>query len=177
MTTTPSINRRNLLRAGTISAVPAVALGGLAGRAEAGCRVRERDVARWTAAYLDAWREKDADAAARLFTEDAVYAAVPGVPEQTFRGRAEIRRYWTEITAPQTDMTGRHGVPLCSGDRAAVELWVTMRLPADGGGTRWVTLIESNVLYFDRAMRCSRNVEYWNMRDGRLDPPPGWGER
>lgn len=174
---TPSIDRRNLLRAGTVSAIPVAATAGLAGRAEASGGVRPRDVARWTAAYLDAWRAKDPDAAASLFTEDALYEVVPGVPAQTHRGREAIRRYWAAVTAAQSDMTGRHGVPLCSGDRAAVELWVTMRVPADGGGTRWVTLIECNVLYFDHRMRCRRNVEYWTMQDGRLDPPPGWGER
>ena len=136
-----------------------------------------RHVRDWTDAYADAWIAKDADAAALLFTEDAIYEAIPGVGEQTFVGREAIRQYWVNITAPQSNVTILPGEPIVNGERGVVELWVTMRLPpVNPAGDQMVTLIETNILCFDRAGLCSRNVEYWNLQIGELAPPAGWGE-
>ena len=184
-------DRRDLLRTGawwgvTAAALPVGALAAdtLAGPPAAAAGLGSRPptplttatVVRWTRAYLAAWRDKDADAAAQLFTPDAVYQAVPSVAAQTFQGRDAIRRYWSEVTASQSDLTARHGIPVITGDRAAVELWVTLRATgANPAGDDWITLIEANFLIFARDGRCRRNVEYWNLQLGRLDPPPGWG--
>jgi uncharacterized protein (TIGR02246 family) len=179
-------DRRSLLRAAAVSTVPAGALAAalalpgdaLADPRSAGHhRPSVAEVRRWTTAYLEAWRLKDAEAAGRLFTEDALYEAVPGVADQTYRGREAIEAYWADVTAPQSEMSYRFGTPMVGGRRAVVELWVTMRVPgANPGGDDWVTLIETNILSFARPRLCRRNVEYWNLQPGRLDPPAGWGE-
>ncbi|GGN47097.1 hypothetical protein GCM10012285_32470 [Streptomyces kronopolitis] len=168
-------HRRTLLRAG-MAALPLAAVTSAARAAEPSGRLTTADVSRWTDAYLEAWRTKNDAAAVRLFTPDAVYEAVPGVAAQTFRGRDAIGRYWRDITSGQSDMTGRHGTPVVTGNRAAVELWVTLRAPAiNPDGDHWVTFLESNVLLFAPDGRCRRNTEYWNLQMGRLDPPQGWG--
>ncbi|WP_199242981.1 nuclear transport factor 2 family protein [Vitiosangium sp. GDMCC 1.1324] len=142
----------------------------------AGEPLSREDVVRWIEAYGKAWETKDADAAARLFTDDAIYEATPSVNDQTFVGRSAIHTYWENITAGQSDVTVKHGEPLVEGDRAVVELWVTMRVPAlNPDGDHWVTLIETNVLYFDGQDLVSRNVEYWNLLMGKASPPAGWG--
>lgn len=139
--------------------------------------LHEKLVVRWIRAYIEAWQTKDADAAAALFTPDAVYEEIPGVPERTFTGRAEIRQYWLDITADQSDIEILHGDPLVEGRRAAVELWATLRSPTlNPSGDNWATIIETNVLIFSGQL-CRRNTEYPIIRTGKLTPPPGWGNR
>jgi ketosteroid isomerase-like protein len=147
-------------------------------RAQAGeAGLRRRSVVHWVQAYARAWENKDADAAVAIFTSDALYQAVPGVAEQTFRGREAIHRYWADVTAAQQDISVRWGEPVIQGRRAAVELWATFRQPQiNPEGEHWVTIVESNLLTFTPDGRlCSRNVEYWNLNMGRLTPPRGWG--
>ena len=48
----------------------------------------------WLARYRRAWIERDADAASRLFTEDATYREQPF--QAPFVGRAAIRDYWSQ---------------------------------------------------------------------------------
>ncbi|TCO50844.1 nuclear transport factor 2 family protein [Actinocrispum wychmicini] len=129
-------------------------------------------VVRWVEEYLRAWRDKDDLAVGRIFTADAVYQEIPGDDAHTYVGRRSIQEYWRTITAGQTEVTTRYGEPLVQGDRAAVELWITLR--ANGN---WLTFEETNVLYFARDGRVRRNVEYWIMRPGRFDPPARWGTR
>ncbi|QTZ90213.1 nuclear transport factor 2 family protein [Streptomyces auratus] len=171
----PRTQRRTLLRAG-LAALPLAAVAPAAHAAEPSGHLTAADVSCWTDAYLEAWRTKNDTAAVRLFTPDAVYEAVPGVAAQTFRGRDAIGRYWRDITAGQSEMTGRHGTPVVTGNRAAVELCVTLRAPAiNPDGEHWVTFLETNILLFAPDGRCRRNTEYWNLQMGRLDPPQGWG--
>ncbi|MFD9544896.1 nuclear transport factor 2 family protein [Streptomyces sp. NPDC060022] len=175
---TAGIDRRSVLgggaaaaAAGTVLATAPTALA-----AETAGRITSAEAERWTAAYLRAWRTKDADGAGRLFSEDALYEAVPGVVAQTFRGRDAIKEYWREVTAPQSDLTALQGTPLITGDRACVELWVTLRANgANPTGGDSITLIETNIPYFGADRLCHRNAEYWNLQPGRLDPPHGWG--
>ncbi len=57
---------------------------------------------KWLARYKDAWEGKDPDAAAALFTEDALYFETPYA--EPFRGRTGIRDYWARVTADQRDI-------------------------------------------------------------------------
>jgi len=172
------LNRRALLSAGAaIAPAMLLTMGTSRVARAAGCTLRRGDVIQWINRYSAAWRNKDADGAALLFTEDAIYQALPGVASQTFVGRAAIHDYWAGITAGQSGVTILHGEPIVQGARALIELWVTMQVPAlnpDPG--HWVTLIESNVLTFDDTAHVSHNVEYWNLQTGALTPPEGWGE-
>jgi uncharacterized protein (TIGR02246 family) len=168
-----------MLRRSILAAAPAglLALSSARQAAAHHGQLTARRVGEWIDAYSAAWIAKDADAAAALFTQDAIYEAVPGVVEQTFIGRDAIRSYWANITAPQSNVKIRRGEPIVDDQRGVVELWVTMRLPpVNPLGDQMVTLIETNVLSFDRSGLCSRNVEYWNLQMGELAPPEGWGE-
>jgi uncharacterized protein (TIGR02246 family) len=131
----------------------------------------DRDtVTRWVEAYLQAWKDKDDVAVGQLFTDDAVYQEIPGDEARTYTGRQAIQQYWRTITAGQSDVTTRYGEPLIQGDRAAVELWITLQ-----AGGKWMTIVETNVLDFAPGGQVRRNVEYWTLRDGNFAPPPGWG--
>lgn len=171
------MNRRTIITALSAS-IPAALLTPRHPRAaETSVRLRVSDVVAWIEEYAWAWEAKDADAAALLFTQNAIYEAIPGVADQTFVGREAIRTYWASITAGQSDVTVLHGAPMVAHDRAFVELWVTMKIPAlNPEGDHWVTLIETNTLYFETCTQVKRNVEYWNMMMGYVSPPAGWGQ-
>jgi hypothetical protein len=126
------------------------------------------DVARWLEAYVRAWREADADAAAALFTEDAVYRSHPF--REPHVGHGGIRDYWRSATRTQEEVEIRVGRPIVERGRVGVEWWTTMR---DGGEE--ITLPGCLVLRFTNDGRCEELREYWHLEPGRLQPPEGWG--
>jgi hypothetical protein len=126
------------------------------------------DVREWIAAYGRAWVGRDPEAAAALFTEDAVYRSHPfREPHTTTDG---ILAYWTSATSTQEELDLRFGEPVVEGRKAAVEWWAIMR---DEGV--WITLPGSLLLRFAVDGRCEELREYWHVEEGRHGPPPGWG--
>ena len=53
----------------------------------------------WLEAYGRAWRERDAQAAASLYTENGTYQVTPFV--EPMRGRAAILDYWSNVARTQ----------------------------------------------------------------------------
>ena len=96
----------------------------------------------WLAAYRRAWVERDPDAAAALFSDDATYLEQPY--GEAFAGPQGVRDYWERVTATQADVEVRYGTPVSSGNRTAVEWWVTLR--NDGAP---ITLAGEFMLTFD----------------------------
>jgi uncharacterized protein (TIGR02246 family) len=138
--------------------------------------VQRIQIVRWISGYGQAWRDKDADAVAALFTPDATYQSDPTrAPHQ---GREAIRRYWTGATATQSELDLRFGEPVIDSDRAAVEWWAVMRDAAAGPerDNDWMTLPGCLLLRFMPDGRCAQLREYWNTAFGRrLAPPQAWG--
>jgi hypothetical protein len=133
-------------------------------------------IERWVDAYGQAWRDKDADAVAMLFTPDATYQVNPtGTPH---RGRDAIRAYWLRATVTQQELDLRFGQPIVAGCRAAVEWWAVMR-DASWGPQRHddvVTLPGCLILRFAPGGLCAALREYWNADFGTMShPTPGWG--
>jgi hypothetical protein len=122
----------------------------------------------WLDGYRKAWVDRDADAAAALFTEDALYREQPY--EDAFQGAAGVRDYWARVTETQADIDLRWGTPVTDGSRTAVEWWVTL---TNGGEP--VTLAGSMTLLFADDGRCRELREYWHFAPGRQTPPEGWG--
>lgn len=132
--------------------------------------VTAMDVAQWVDAYARAWRDRDPDAAAGLFTADGVYHDDPfGAPNQ---GREAIRAYWERACETQAEVTTRFGTPTVSADgrRAAVEFWVT-NLEQDQPST----LVGILFLRFAPDGRCEELREVWFARAGHHEPGPNWG--
>jgi hypothetical protein len=127
--------------------------------------VNHRD---WLERYQRAWIERDADAAADLFTEHAIYREQPFEPP--FAGREAIRQYWSSVTRTQSDIELRYGTPVVEGRRIAVEWWATL---LNGGAP--VTLAGEFLLRMEEDGRCSELREYWAVKEGRVVPPSGWG--
>jgi ketosteroid isomerase-like protein len=122
----------------------------------------------WLERYRRAWIERDADAASRLFTEDATYREQPFQPP--FVGRAAIRDYWARVTASQTSVELRYGRPIVLANRVAVEWWATLQT-SDGP----LTLAGEFLLVFAENGDCRELREYWVLTHERVEPPAGWG--
>jgi hypothetical protein len=122
----------------------------------------------WLDAYRQAWVERNADAAAALFTEDATYAEQPY--QDAFAGRKGVREYWARVTATQSNVEIRYGTPITVGNRTAVEWWTTLQ----NGGVP-ITLAGAFVLTFDESGLCRTLREYWQFVEGTKQPNSGWG--
>jgi SnoaL-like domain len=127
------------------------------------------DVASWLEAYRRTWEEKDAEAAAVLFDEQATYRS--NIFEEPYVGREGVRRYWQDVTRTQEDVRVVMGRPFADGDRVAAEFWTTM--VNDGAE---ITLSGCLLLRFDESGHCLSLREYWHIEQGLSDPPPGWGD-
>jgi hypothetical protein len=127
-------------------------------------------VQRWVDAYAEAWRHRDPDGAAKLFTEDSLYRAHP--LQEPRRGPGGVRTYWADVTATQDRVDVRMGRPVESADgrRAAVEFWVRM---LNGGAE--VTLVGILFLRFAGDGRCEELRETWCFEPGDHPPHDGWG--
>jgi SnoaL-like domain len=123
----------------------------------------------WIEDYAEAWRSADADVAAELFSEHAVYRSSPVRPPAV--GRGAIRAYWRESCSTQEELQLRFGRPLVHGNRVTVEWWATMR---DSGEE--ITLPGALILRFGPGGRCEELREYWHVHEGRIEPPEGWGQ-
>ena len=121
----------------------------------------------WLDGLEAAWRNRDPEAAAELFTDDAAYQSHPF--RTGLKGGSEIAAYWASATRGQTDIDVTFGEPLVAGNKMAVEWWSTMNeggLPVTEAGELFLT--------FDNG-RCSGLREYWNLTDGTVALPAGWG--
>ena len=122
----------------------------------------------WLDAYRQAWVDRDADAAAALFTADATYAEQPY--QDAFVGSQGVRDYWARVTATQGKVAMRYGTPITVGNRTVVEWWTTL----ENGGVP-LTLAGAFILTFDASGLCRTLREYWAFAEGTKAPKSGWG--
>ena len=123
----------------------------------------------WVEGYRLAWENRDADAAARLFTSDGTYRS--NIYDDAHEGQAGVTAYWSSVTATQGNVHVRMGRPFADGSRVAVEFWTLMDV--DGEAT---TLAGCLLLDFADDWLCQRLREYWNFTPGTCEPPSEWGE-
>lgn len=83
----------------------------------------------WMQTITRAWEQRDAEAAANLFTEDATYQENPF--EEPMRGRNAIRQYWADLPTAQTDIAVTYEI-LSVTDATGVARWSATftRLPS-----------------------------------------------
>lgn len=125
------------------------------------------NVGKWLDLFGQAWRDRNPQGAAELFTVDAVYRSDPF--RQPLVGRTAIADYWARATGSQSAIQVRFGDPLVQGDRVAVEWWSTVM--KDGAST---TDAGGLFLTFE-AERCAELREYWNLAEEAVGIPEGWG--
>ena len=130
--------------------------------------ITREQVRTWADAYREAWETANSEAAADLFTASASYR--DNIFEEPHLGREGIMRYWTDVTAAQSEVVVRMGEPFLDGNRAVVEFWTTMSVSDEP-----LTLPGALLLRFDPGGLCSDLREYWSALPEIRQPPAGWG--
>lgn len=123
----------------------------------------------WIAKYGRAWRERDTEAAAQLFTETAIYDSHPF--REPYRGRDGVREYWKWATRDQSNLELRFGHAILDGHYAAVEWWAIL----DEKGTGTVTIPGCLFLRFSADALCEELREYWAYEKKPIEPRGNWG--
>ena len=116
-------------------------------------------LATWLERYGKAWETRDADAASRLFTENASYHEKPFDPPKA--GRAGIREYWAGVTADQRDVQFTSQVVATNGNTGVARWHAKFRL-ASAGAT--IELDGVFVLELDASGLCTTLREWWHVR-------------
>jgi ketosteroid isomerase-like protein len=117
---------------------------------------------KWLESYKRAWEQRDADAAADLFTENGVYAWGPF--EEPMRGRDAIRTRWAEVTAAQRDVEFGFELLGTVEAGAVARWWCTFaveQLRIELNGIFLVVLTEDGL--------CSDFREWWNERTSDVE--------
>lgn len=113
----------------------------------------------WLDAYEEAWENKDADAAANLFSADARYFETPY--SDPFEGPDGVRDYWSGVTADQRDIDFRYS-SIAVGGNTGIASWSATFTTISGGVN--VELNGVFVLEFDENKRCTLLREWWHAR-------------
>jgi SnoaL-like domain len=122
----------------------------------------------WVAGWSRAWIAGDHELVGTLYTRDAVYRSHPF--REPHAGAAGAADYARTAFGEEEAVRVWFGEPVASGRRAAVEYWAILRAP-DGEAT----LAGTTVLRFAPDGRVEEHREYWSMKEGGREPPPGWG--
>src|SRR5919108_3014740 len=118
---------------------------------------------RWRETWLRAWPAKDADAVASLYAEGARFRSQP------FRELQSPRAYAEWAFSEQDEAECWFGEPIVAGDRAVVEYWGVVRFQGRDETIAGVALIR-----FRSDGLVTEQHDYWNVQDGRVEPPEGW---
>lgn len=115
------------------------------------------DFDRWLRGYQKAWQERDAPAAARLFSDDAEYYWTPLDPPQ--RGPAGVAAAWEGAVSQQRDIRFSYQV-LAVTDSMGIARWRAdfTRLP-DGAQVRIEGVLTAE---FSDATHCRIFREWWH---------------
>lgn len=122
---------------------------------------------RWRQTWQRAWPEKDADAIAALYAENATYRSHAFTDPD--RGLAGVRRYLDENFGAESEIECWFGEPVAGTAGAAVEWWGSWLEE----GKR-ITLAGATLLRFDADGLVVDQRDYWNEAEGRVEPYAGW---
>jgi ketosteroid isomerase-like protein len=117
----------------------------------------------WLDAYGRAWEERDADAAAELFTDDALYQWGPF--GRRLRGRPMIREAWAEAVETQENIDFGYEVLTANAGGGIVRWWCAADIPTRGVRDRAEGIFR---LAFDDEGLCSSLEEWWNSTEEPL---------
>jgi hypothetical protein len=118
----------------------------------------------WLDEYGRAWEERDADAAAELFAEDAVYQWGPF--GRKLRGRPVIREAWAESLESQRNIKFGYEVITATARGGIVRWWVAADMPDEQMHSRNEGIFR---IAFDETGLCTSFEEWFNRIDEPLD--------
>ena len=77
----------------------------------------------WLVEYGRAWRSRNAQAAANLFTEDGTYQVTPFA--ESMRGRAAIFKYWSHVAETERDIQFGYEVLAVTSEAGIARWWAS----------------------------------------------------
>ena len=113
----------------------------------------------WLERYGTAWETRDATAAGRLFTPDAIYQEMPF--DEPKSGRAGIEEYWRTVTKDQREIHFKAQVIAVSGN-TGVAHWSAEFKAASNGAK--VMLDGVFVLDFADSGQVAKLREWWHVK-------------
>jgi hypothetical protein len=119
---------------------------------------------RWIDAWARAWPAGDPAPLEGVYAEDASFRSEP------FRELQAPREYAEWTFAEQDAAECWFGEPVVEGDRAAVEYWGIVSFEG-----RDETIVGVAMVRFGPDGKVVEQRDCWNARQGRHEPPPGWG--
>jgi SnoaL-like domain len=118
----------------------------------------------WLDAYGKAWEDRDPEAAADLFTENAVYQWGPF--GRRLRGRVMIREAWADAVERQANVKFGYEVMSATHRGGIVRWWCAMDVPSDAVRRQLEGVFR---LVFDETGLCKGLEEWWNHNDEPLN--------
>jgi uncharacterized protein (TIGR02246 family) len=111
----------------------------------------------WLTAYGKAWENRDPEAAAELFSQDAIYYETPF--EQPMKGREAIIAYWSQVPRTQDQIRFSYEILAIQGD-FGIAHWTAgfIRLPSQS----LVKIDGILTTELDRDGRCRIFREWWH---------------
>jgi ketosteroid isomerase-like protein len=117
----------------------------------------------WLEAYGEAWEQRDADAAAKLFTDEALYQWGPF--GRRLRGRPMIREAWAEAVEDQQNIEFGFEVITATARGGIVRWWCAADIPSRNVRGRLEGIFR---LAFDEDGLCTSLEEWWNSTEEPL---------
>ena len=119
----------------------------------------EQAVRVWVDTWADAWPAGDVEAIGDLYAPDARFHS------QALRDHEPPRAYVERVFAAQARAECRFGVPIASGDRAAVDWWGVVE-DRDGSVE---TIAGTSLLRFGPDGKVVEQRDAWESAPGRVD--------
>jgi len=113
----------------------------------------------WLRAYGLAWEQRNAQAAADLFAEDAVYSVLPFTAP--VRGSHELLKYWKHVTSSQEQIHFDFEILAAGPAEGVAHWWASFVRPSE---RKRLELDGICVVVLNSEGRCTRFREWWHRR-------------
>ena len=117
----------------------------------------------WLAAYGRAWVDRDPEAAASLYTDDATYQVTPF--DQPLRGRSAIHKYWTGVAKTQERILFDHEILAITDGFGIARWWASFLILPQSLDTRLDGIF---LISLDSSGRCQSLREWWHKRQEQV---------
>lgn len=111
----------------------------------------------WLEKYGRAWETRDAQAAAKLYSEDGTYQVTPFV--EPLRGRAAILNYWTHVAETEEQVQFSYEILAVTSEQGIARWWASFLILPRGLRTKLEGIF---VIALDGQGRCTRLREWWH---------------
>lgn len=113
----------------------------------------------WLEKYGNAWRSRNPQAAADLFTDEGTYQVTPFV--EPMRGRAAIYEYWSHVAETERDIQFGYEVLALTPDAGLARWWASFLIAPQRLQTKLDGIF---LISLDADGRCQSLREWWHKK-------------